>query len=44
MAREGLRGQLPDYSIRPEGVLRFQNQIVISKDEGLKWEILEETH
>ncbi|XP_071912306.1 uncharacterized protein [Coffea arabica] len=33
-----------DFNSGVNGVLRFQNRIVVPKDEGLKKEILEETH
>ena len=33
-----------DFNIGVEGILRYRNRLVVSKDEDLKREILEETH
>ena len=38
------KGTKSDFNLRINGVLRFQNLIVVPKEEGLKREILEESH
>ena len=38
------KGEVSDFNLEPEGVFRFRNRIVVPKDEGLKKEILEESH
>ena len=38
------KGEKSDFNLGINGVLWFQNRIVVPKDEGLKREILEETH
>ena len=36
--------ELPDFNLDSDGILRFQNCIVVPKDERLKRDILEEIH
>ena len=36
--------KLPDFNLGPDGILRFQNRVVVPKDEEPKKEILEESH
>ena len=38
------KGELPDFNLGPDGILRFRNRVVIPKDKELKMEILEESH
>ena len=38
------KGEKSDFNLELNGVLRFQNRIVVPKDERLKSEILEEAH
>ena len=38
------KGEKSDFNLGINGVLWFQNRIVVAKDAGLKREILEETH
>ena len=38
------KGELPDFNLGPDGILRFRNRIVVPKNEELKIDILEETH
>ncbi|XP_071933123.1 uncharacterized protein [Coffea arabica] len=38
------KGETPDFKLGPEGVLRFQNRIVIPADEEIRKEILDESH
>ena len=33
-----------DFNLGTDGVLKFRNRLVVPKDEGLKKEILDETH
>ena len=35
---------MPDFNLSPEGILKYQNRVVVPKDETLKKEILEEAH
>ena len=37
-------GELPDFNLGSDGILRFRNRVVVPKDEELKREILEESH
>ena len=36
--------ETPDFNLNPEGVLKYQNRVVVPKDETLKKKILEEPH
>ncbi|XP_071933762.1 uncharacterized protein [Coffea arabica] len=38
------KGELLDFNLGPDGILRFQNHVVVPNDEELKKEILEESH
>ena len=38
------KGEMSDFNLSPEGVLKYRNRVVVPKDEVLKREILEETH
>ena len=38
------KGEKSDFDLASSGILKFQNRIVVPKDEGLKKEILEEAH
>ena len=38
------KGEIPDFNLSSEGVLRFKNRIVVPRDENLKRKILEEAH
>ena len=38
------KGEIPDFNLSPEGILRFRNRTVVPMNENLKREILEETH
>ncbi|XP_071923145.1 uncharacterized protein [Coffea arabica] len=38
------KGELPDFNLGPDGILRFRNRVIVSRDEELKREILEESH
>ena len=38
------KGEVPDFNLRPEGILRYRNRVVAPKDEILKKDILEEAH
>ncbi|XP_071912339.1 uncharacterized protein [Coffea arabica] len=38
------KGELPNFNIGPDGILKFRNRVVVPKDEELKREILEESH
>ncbi|XP_071918805.1 uncharacterized protein [Coffea arabica] len=38
------KGELPNFNLGPDEILRFRNRIVVSRDEELKREILEESH
>ena len=38
------KGENSDFNLGMNGILRFQNRIVVPKDEEFKREILEETH
>ena len=38
------KGELPDFNLSLDGILKFRNRIVVSKDERLKRNILNETH
>ena len=44
MVGEVKKGEKSDFNLGTNSVLRFQNRIVVPKDEGLKKEILEEVH
>ena len=35
------KGELLDFNLDPDGILRFRNHVIIPKDEELKNEILE---
>ena len=37
------KGELPDFNLGPDEILRFRNCIVVLKDEELKKDILEES-
>ncbi|XP_071902691.1 uncharacterized protein [Coffea arabica] len=41
---KGKKGELPYFNLGPDGILRFQNRVVVLKDEALKKKILEESH
>ena len=36
--------ELVNFNLDPDGIRRFQNPIIVPKDEELKKDILEETH
>ncbi|XP_071905720.1 uncharacterized protein [Coffea arabica] len=38
------KGEIPDFTLSPEGILRFRNHIVVPEDENLRREILDEAH
>ena len=38
------KGELLDFNLGPDEILRFRNRIVVPKDERLKKDILEEAH
>ncbi|XP_027127716.2 uncharacterized protein [Coffea arabica] len=38
------KGELSDFNLGPDGILRFRNRVFVAKDEELKREILEESH
>ncbi|XP_027150302.1 anthocyanidin 3-O-glucosyltransferase 1-like [Coffea eugenioides] len=38
------KGELPDFNLNPDEILKFRNCVVVPKDEELKREILEESH
>ena len=38
------KGEIPDFTLSPEGILRFRNRIVVPEDENLRREILDEAH
>ena len=38
------KGEISDFNLSPEGILRFRNRIVEPNDENLRREILEEAH
>ena len=38
------KGELPDFNLSFEGILRYGNRVIVLKDEILKNEILEKTH
>ena len=38
------KGELSDFNLSPEEILRYRNRVVVPKDEVLKKEILEEAH
>ena len=38
------KGEMSDFNLSPDGVLKYRNRVVVPKDEVLKREILEETH
>ena len=38
------KGEMLDFNLGSNGILRFRNRIVVPKDEQLKRKILEETH
>ena len=38
------KGELVDFNLSPEGILKYRNRVVVPKDELLKTEILEEAH
>ena len=38
------KGEKFDFNLGTDGVLKFRNLLVVSKDEGLKKEMLDETH
>ena len=37
------RGELPEFCLGSDGVLRYRNRVVVPKNDGIKREILEET-
>ena len=38
------KGELSDFNLSPDGILRFRNRVVVPKNEELKRDILEESH
>ncbi|XP_071924797.1 uncharacterized protein [Coffea arabica] len=38
------KGELPNFNLSPDGILKFRNRVVVPRDEELKREILEESH
>ena len=38
------KGELSDFNLSPEWILKFRNWVVVPTDENLRKEILEETH
>ena len=38
------KGEILDFNLSPEGIVRFRNRLVIPNDENLKREVLEEAH
>ena len=38
------KGEILNFNLSSEGILRFRNRIVVPNDENLRKEILEETH
>ncbi|XP_027150308.1 isoflavone 7-O-glucosyltransferase 1-like [Coffea eugenioides] len=38
------KGDLPDFNLSSDEILKFRNHVVVPKDEELKREILEESH
>ena len=38
------KGEKSNFNLGTDGVLKFRNHLVVPKDEGLKKEILDETH
>nr|XP_027090379.1 uncharacterized protein LOC113711411 [Coffea arabica] len=38
------KGELPNFNLGPDGILKFRNHVVVPRDEELKREILEESH
>ncbi|XP_071916225.1 uncharacterized protein [Coffea arabica] len=38
------KGELPNFNLGPDGILKFRNRVVVPRDEELKREILEESY
>ena len=38
------KGELPDFNLGPDRIVRFRNRIIVPNDEELKKDILEESH
>ncbi|XP_071923213.1 uncharacterized protein [Coffea arabica] len=38
------KGELRNFNLGPDGILKFRNRVVVPRDEELKREILEESH
>ncbi|XP_071924798.1 uncharacterized protein [Coffea arabica] len=38
------KGELPNFNLSPDGILKFRNHVVAPRDEELKREIFEESH
>ena len=38
------RGELPEFCLGSDGVLRFRNRVVVPSDDGIKRKILEDAH
>ncbi|XP_071902702.1 uncharacterized protein [Coffea arabica] len=38
------KGELPNFNLGPDRILRFWNRVVVPKDDALKKEILDESH
>ncbi|XP_071906161.1 uncharacterized protein [Coffea arabica] len=38
------KGELPNFNLSPDEILKFRNRVVVPRDEELKREILEESH
>ena len=38
------KGELPGYTLGPDGILRYQDRIFLPKDEKVKDEVLREAH
>ena len=41
---KAVKGELPGYSIGPDGILRYQDRLFLPKDEEIKQEVLREVH
>ena len=39
-----LKGELPEYTMGSDGIMRFRDRVFIPKDEMIKKEILKEAH
>ena len=38
------KGELSDFNLSSEGILKYRNRVVVPNDETLKKKILKETH